>query len=107
LALTQFIFLRAVQIPAFSRANDISRDEVLQMVFSLRIDDALAQLRRAYPVSAPSLDDYSVTEPADYPDLTGHSYAAIREELIDPIEEAYTLCLRVSVAIANYFGGHG
>ncbi|MEO5587904.1 MAG: phosphoenolpyruvate carboxylase [Novosphingobium sp.] len=107
LALMQFIFLRAVRIPAFSRANDISRDDVLQMIFSLRIDEALAQLRRAYPVAAPSLDDYSVAEPADYPDLSGHSYAAIREELIDPIEEAYTLCLRVSVAIANYFGGHG
>ncbi|MDB5725422.1 MAG: phosphoenolpyruvate carboxylase [Novosphingobium sp.] len=107
LALMQFIFLRAVRIPAFSRANDISRDDVLQMIFSLRIDDALAQLRRAYPVSAPSLDDYSVTEAADYPDLTGHSYASIREELIDPIEEAYSLCLLVSVAIANYFGGHG
>ncbi len=107
LALMQFIFLRAVRIPAFSRANDISRDDVLQMIFSLRIDDALEQLRRAYPVSAPSLSDYAVDEPADYPDLTGHSYAAIREELIDPIEEAYNLCLRVSVAIANYFGGHG
>lgn len=107
LALMQFIFLRAVRIPAFSRANDISRDDVLQMVFSLRIEDALAQLRRAYPISAPSLADYAVDEPADYPDLTGHSYAAIRAELIDPIEEAYNLCLRVSVAIANYFGGHG
>ena len=107
LALMQFIFLRAVRIPAFSRANDISRDDVLQMIFSLRIEDALAQLRRAYPVTAPSLDDYAVAEPADYPDLTGHSYAAIRQELIDPIEEAYNLCLRVSVAIANYFGGHG
>lgn len=107
LALMQFIFLRAVRIPAFSRANDISRDDVLQMVFSLRIDDALDQLRRAYPVASPSLADYAVAEPADYPDLTGHSYAAIREELIDPIEEAYHLCLRISVAIANYFGGHG
>ena len=107
LALMQFIFLRAVRIPAFSRANDISRDDVLQMVFSLRIDDALTQLRRAYPIAAPSLADYAVAEPADYPDLTGHSYAAIREQLIDPIEEAYNLCLRVSVAIANYFGGHG
>jgi phosphoenolpyruvate carboxylase len=48
-----------------------------------------------------------VTEAADYPDLTGHSYTSIREELIDPIEEAYSLCLLVSVAIANYFGGHG
>ena len=107
LALMQFIFLRAVRIPAFSRSNDISREDVLQMVFSLRIDEALAQLRRAYPVSAPSLADYGVDEPADYPDLAGHSYAAISQELIDPIEYAYRLCLRISLAIANYFGAHG
>ncbi len=107
LALMQFIFLRAMRIPAFSRSNDISREDVLQMVFSLRIDEALAQLRRAYPVSAPSLADYAVTEPADYPDLSGHSYARIREELIDPIEDAHNLSLRISVAIANHFGAHG
>jgi len=107
LALMQFMFLRAVRIPAFSRSNDISRDDVLQMVFSLRIDEALAQLRRAYPVYSPSLDDYAVDEPADYPDLSGHSYAAIREELIDPIEEAHRLSLRIGLAIANYFGAHG
>ena len=107
LALMQFIFLRAVRIPAFSRSNDISREDVLQMVFSLRIDEALAQLRRAYPVAAPSLSDYAVDEPADYPDFAGHSYAAIRQELIDPIEDAYWLCLRIGVAIANYFGAHG
>ena len=107
LALMQFIFLRAVRIPAFSRSNDISRDDVLQMVFSLRIDEALTQLRTAYPVLAPSLSDYAVDEPADYPDLAGHSYAMIRQDLIDPIEDAYRLCLRIGVAIANYFGAHG
>jgi len=107
LALMQFMFLRAVRIPAFSRSNDISRDDVLQMVFSLRIDDALAQLRRAYPIASPSLDDYTVEEPADYPDLSGHSYAGIRHELIDPIEEAHQLNLRIGLSIANYFGAHG
>ena len=45
LALMQHMFLKAVEIPAFSRSNDISRDDVLAMVFSLRIEDALAQLR--------------------------------------------------------------
>ena len=107
LALMQFIFLRAVRIPAFSRSNDVSREDVLQMVFSLRIDEALTQLRRAYPVLSPSLTDYAVNEPADYPDVAGHSYALIRQELIDPIEDAYRLCLRIGVAIANYFGAHG
>ncbi len=107
LALMQFIFLRAVRIPAFSRSNDISREDVLQMVFSLRVDEALTQLRRAYPVFSPSLKDYTVNEPADYPDVAGHSYAMIRQELIDPIEDANRLCLRIGVAIANYFGAHG
>jgi phosphoenolpyruvate carboxylase len=107
LALMQFIFLRAVRIPAFSRSNDVSREDVLQMVFSLRIDEALAQLRRAYPVSAPSLADYAVDEPADYPDVEGQGYVTIRQTLIDPIEDAYRLCLQIGVAIANYFGAHG
>ena len=107
LALMQYIFLRAVSIPAFSRSNDITREDVLQMVFSLRIDEALAQLRRAYPVSTPSLDDYAVDESADYPDLEGHGYATIHRQLIDPIEEAYRLCLSIGVAIANHFGAHG
>ncbi|MET0587609.1 MAG: phosphoenolpyruvate carboxylase [Novosphingobium sp.] len=107
LALMQFMFLRAARIPAFSRSNDVSRDDVLQMVFSLRIEEAMAQLRRAYPISGPSLADYSVDEATDYPDLTGHSYAEIRQNLIEPIEEAYRLCLRIGLAIANYFGAHG
>ena len=43
LALLQHMFLKVVSVPAFSRANDISRTDVLEMVFSLRIEDALAQ----------------------------------------------------------------
>src|SRR5690606_14659316 len=41
LALLQHMFIRAVSIPAFSRANDVSREDVLEMVFTLRIEDAL------------------------------------------------------------------
>ena len=107
LALMQHMFLKAVRIPAFSRSNDISRDDVLAMVFSLRIDDALAQLRRAYPVAIPDIGDFPVAEPSDYPDGDAQPYAAIREGYIDPIEQAYQLCLRVGTAIANHFGAHG
>ena len=107
LALLQHMFLKAVSIPAFSRANDISRDDVLEMVFSLRIDDALAQLRRAYPTSFPSIDDFSVEQPSDYPDGSEEGYAMIGRDYIDPIERAYGLCLRLSTSIANAFGAHG
>ncbi len=107
LALFQHMFLLAVSIPAFSRANDITRDDVLEMVFTLRIDEALAQLRRAYPISFPKLSDFFLTEPADYPNGGDEGYAAIRREFIDPIERAHQLSLRIGTAIANQFGAHG
>lgn len=107
LCLLQHMFLKAVSIPAFSRANDISRDDVLEMVFTLRVDDALGQLRRAYPTSFPSLDGFSVEEPSDYPDGVGEGYTLIQRDYIDPIDRAWQLSLRVGTAIANEFGAHG
>ncbi|MEO6040464.1 MAG: phosphoenolpyruvate carboxylase [Croceibacterium sp.] len=107
LALFQHMFIRAVAIPAFSRANDVSRDDVLEMVFTLRIDDALAQLRRAYPTSFPQLGDFQLAAPTDYPDGGDQGYAAIRRDFIDPIDEAYRLSLRIGTAIGNRFGAHG
>ena len=107
LALLQHMFLKAVSIPAFSRANDISRDDVLEMVFTLRVDEALAQLRRAYPTSFPRIDDFAVEETSEYPDGDGKGYAQIHRDYIDPLERAYNLCLRLSTSIANEFGAHG
>ncbi|MDE1915665.1 MAG: phosphoenolpyruvate carboxylase [Sphingomonadales bacterium] len=107
LALFQHMFLKVVMVPAFSRANDISRDDVLEMVFSLRVEDALAQLKRAFPTSFPSLSDFTVDEPADYPDDAANGYAAIRRDYIEPIERVHALSLRIGTAIANEFGAHG
>lgn len=107
LALFQHMFLRAVSIPAFSRANDVAREDVLEMVFTLRIEEALAQLRRAYPTSFPKIGDFTLAEPTDYPEGGDEGYETIRRAFIDPIEQAYALSLRVSTAIANHFGAHG
>lgn len=107
LALMQHMFLRAVQIPAFSRSNDISREDVLSMIFSLRIDDAVTQLRRAFPVAEPAIADFAVDEPSDYPDGEAQAYAGIQAAYIDPIAQAHALTLRIGTAIANHFGAHG
>lgn len=107
LALFQHMFIRAVSVPAFSRANDISRDDVLEMVFTLRIEEAVAQLRRAFPTSFPKIGDFAMDEPADYPDGSGQGYSQIQRDYIDPIERAYALSLRIATAIANEFGAHG
>ena len=101
------MFLRAVSVPAFSRANDISRSDVIEMVLTLRVEDALAQLRRAFPTRFPGPSDYVLDEPSDYPDHGAGGYAAIEKDYIAPIERAYALALRISTAIANEFGAHG
>ena len=107
IALFKHMFLRAVGVPSFSRANDISREDVLEMVFTLRVDDALAQLRRAFPVHFPSIGDFEVAEPSDYPDSSATGYAQIHRDYIDPIARSNALSLRITTALANEFGAHG
>jgi phosphoenolpyruvate carboxylase len=107
LALMQHMFLRAVQIPAFSRSNDVSRQDVLEMILTLRVDEAVAQLRRAYPVSEPTIANFDVQSPTDYPDAGAATYEGIQANYIDPIAQANDLALRISTAIANHFGAHG
>ena len=107
LALFQHMFLRVVSVPAFSRANDIAREDVLEMVFTLRVEEALAQLRRAFPATEPHLGDFTIAEPSDYPDEAAVGYDAIHRDFIDPIGAAQALSLRITTAIANLFGAHG
>jgi phosphoenolpyruvate carboxylase len=107
LALFQHMFLRVMSIPAFSRANDVSREDVLEMVFTLRVDEALAQLRRAFPTSFPKPSDFDLAEAADYPEGDDAGYAYIGRDFIEPIDRAYALSLRIGTAIANHFGAHG
>jgi phosphoenolpyruvate carboxylase len=107
LALLQHMFLKIVAVPAFSRANDISRRDVIEMVLTLRVDEALAQLRRAFPVRIPGPRDFPLDEPSDYPDGGEEGYGAIERDYLTPIARAQDLSLRIGTAIANEFGAHG
>jgi phosphoenolpyruvate carboxylase len=107
LALLQHTFLKIVAVPAFSRANDISRRDVIEMVLTLRVDEALAQLRRAFPVRIPGPRDFPLDEPSDYPDGGEEGYGAIERDYLTPIARAQELSLRIGTAIANEFGAHG
>ena len=49
LALLQHIFLMAARVPRFSTRNGISRDDIMELIFSLRIPEAVELLRGAYP----------------------------------------------------------
>ena len=71
------------------------------------IEDALAQLRRAFPTRSLALGDFAVDQPTDYPDEGAANYAAIHRDFIDPLARSHALVLRIGTAIANEFGAHG
>ena len=108
LALFQHMFICAVSVPAFSRANDISRDDVLEMVFTLRIDEALAQLRRAYPTEFPRITDFSVERTER---LSGQRRGRLRRiaRATSSTRSSVPMPFRCGfrTAIANLFGAHG
>lgn len=77
------------------------------MILSLRIDEAVRQLRRAFPVAAPKMTDFRIEQPSEYPDEEGQSYASIQASCIEPIVASYDLILKCGAAISNHFGAHG
>ncbi len=107
LALMQHIFLKAAQIPPFSVRNDLSRDDIMEMIFALRIPEALELLRAAYPVDHLGLEDFSMKEATKYPDDKVAEYANIHTNYIDPIAQSYDTILKIGTAIAHHFGAVG
>lgn len=107
IALMQHIFLKAAQVPAFSRRNDVGRDDVLNMVLSLRIEEALERYRMVYPVGETGKNTESLNEPSDYPLFDAPDYERIHKDFLDEIEAAFALIRRLSGAIAHCFGAHG
>ncbi len=107
LALLQHIFLAAARVPRFSTRNDVSREDIMELIFSLRIPEAVALLHDAYPVNAADMSSYKLSEPHSYPGDSPANYAALSARLIDPIEDCYAAVLEIGAAIALEFGAHG
>lgn len=107
IALIQHIYLLAARVPPFSARNDISQTEILGLVLSLRIDDAVALLREAFPMSRPRLSDYHVKEPATYMGDDRSDYGEINRNLIDPMLDGYRALLEIAVGISHHYGAYG
>jgi len=107
IALVQHLFLMAARIPRFSARNDISREDIMELIFELRIPEAVSLLRQAYPRAAPLAEDFGLEEPADYPDTDAPGYTQLNRRLIDPMEDIHRCLLTISTAIANGYRAHG
>ena len=100
--LSVFLFLALGGVEAERGYSVMGVDHPGASAIRLMPMTAEERLERGMAAISPDLD-----EAADYPDGSAEGYAAISREFIDPIERAYGLMLRLSVAIANQFGAHG
>ncbi|SON57687.1 Phosphoenolpyruvate carboxylase [Hartmannibacter diazotrophicus] len=107
LALLQHIFLMAARVPRFSTRNDISRDDIMQLIFALRIPEAVALLHDAYPADGADMSGYKLRESYTYPGEAPANYESLSARLIDPITECHAAILEIGAAIALEFGAHG
>lgn len=107
IALIQHIFLLAARVPAFSTRDDIARDDIIRLILSLRVHEAVELLRAAFPRAQPTLADYALDEPATYTGEGGSDYSEINRVLIDPILDAYGAVLEIGVGISHHFGAYG
>jgi phosphoenolpyruvate carboxylase len=106
LALIQFVFLKAMEVPRFSSRLDISLDELVEQLLRLEIKEAIGELRSIFPVDTQRLDDESYGEEATYRSATT-GYAQEHAQIFDPIETAHDLILELTGLIGLKIGAFG
>ena len=107
LALIQFIYLKAMEIPQFSSRLEISLGTLVERLLYLDVPETVGLLRRIFPAAAPADDTEVYAERDTYVGAGTLGYAAEHENIFDPIERAYALILELSALIALHVGAYG
>lgn len=107
IALIMHIYLLGGRLPVFSARNDVTHKDIMNMVLSLRISDAVAMLREAYPRALPERANYTVEEAASYMADEGSDFEELNDSLIDPMVRAYELMREVGVGLGHHYRAHG
>lgn len=107
IALMEHIFLLAAQIPEFAPRHDIAPDQVMALVLSMDVPEAVSLLKEVFPAHGIASSSASFDEEANYmPGETG-GYLNLHQQLIEPMAESYEALRRISVAVSHHFRAHG
>jgi len=107
-ALVMHAFLLVAQLPDFSARHDVSREDVIDLVLSLRIPEAVAILDEIFPgARAEAQRLAAISEPADQDDVTSYGYPEIQATIVRPLARVHPLLLEISVGLSHQFGAIG
>lgn len=107
IALIMHIYLLGGRLPVLAARNDLTHKDIMRMVLSLRIDEALTPLREAYPRARPEQGDFQIDEQASYMADEGSDFEELNDTLIDPMVESFELVRRVGVGVGHHFRAYG
>lgn len=107
LALIQFIFLKSMEIPQFSSRQDVSLQEYMSAILHLNVDGAIDDLRAIFPMRQPSKLDQDYGEPSTFEGAQINEYGTLHETVLDPMEQAHKLLLKITSLIAVRIGAVG
>jgi phosphoenolpyruvate carboxylase len=107
LAVIQFVYVKAMEIPQFSSRLEISLGDLIEQLLHLEVPDTVATLRRIFPAQEVVDDTEVYAERDTYVATAPSGYAAEHRQIFDPIEEAYALILETSALIAMHDGAYG
>lgn len=102
------IYLLASHIPDFTPHEGFTRDDLLQRILRLDIDNAVSMLKEIFPKSDKASDaplDYC--EPATYAPSAAQTYEQEHAEIFEPLAAHFTLVKEIGAAITHRIGAIG
>ena len=107
IALIKHIFIMAARIPLFANRNDVSPEQVMDLVLNLEIPSAVAILRDVFPDTVNEPGDVMFLEEASYASSVAGGYHDLHEKLFDPMLQAFRLVREISIGVSHHFRAHG
>ncbi len=107
-ALIQQIFLTIPNLPRFaSSPNNVTEQDIAEMILRLEIPSAVNILRSTFPVNTTHIS-YKAFGDTTYPtESYNKDYIVEHQKLFDPLEEYYDLIRQISTGISYFNGGIG
>ncbi|MCC5997004.1 MAG: phosphoenolpyruvate carboxylase [Oceanicaulis sp.] len=107
-ALIMQAFLTISRLPAFSRRHDLTRADLIDLVFALRIPEAAAALDEIFPEARPGIDTLeAVAEQTGADEPARRGYPEIQANIIRPLAALHPMIERITVAISHYYRAFG
>lgn len=108
IALIHRIYLLASHIPDFTPQRGFTRDDLLQCLIHLDVDEVVSLLQEIFPLrDASETEGHDFAEPASYRGGAGQTYEVEHERIFNPIAANFTLLRRIGAAITYHIGAVG